>query len=874
MMRTWLGRDRLGGARPTAVAIGAAIVTVAFATAGVFVAPTTPSASATVVGGYEVATIADTAYPMPSGALFVATNGSNHNPGTLGAPFATIGWAIAVAKQGATIVVRGGTYRESLGDIVKRITLQPYPHEQVWLKGSLVVTGFAPAANVWVKSGWTTSICHNCYPAGAIDPRYPAAGLPDQVFFDGVAQRQVQSAGAVVPGTFWVDTIGHRLFVGSNPAGHGVESTFYDKAMEFSTANATGSVVRGIGIAEYAAHYNMDVPAAVIAGTNNLTFVKDTFAWSASRGLSVLRPGAVVTDNLFLYNGANAIHGNLADGIVVERNRVAYSNEEHFSTAANSQASIGGIKLTPTHNALVWGNTFDDNDATAIWFDILSMNVVIADNTIVRNSGHGVAFEISTSAIIAGNVIATNGRDGIKISGSTNTSVWNNTIVGNATAQLGVYDDARTQSNPLLRLVGLTMDTANVSVFNNILAGGPSASGPLWNSFDASSPRHLTSLQMIAGDGNNLWSRPTMQQPAMVAAWQPTLGRSVPWQTLALFRGAIARESGSVAADNTPLTSLFTNPAASDYSLAPSSPARVAGHALPANVATAMGVPAGNVQLGAVTATLGPPPPPVATPPAPPTPRAPGASGTLGFRLAAGDGGMFDFGAARFYGSTGAMHLWQPIVGMAPTVTGRGYWLVARDGGIFSFGDAVFYGSMGGHPLNQPVVAMAATPTGRGYWLVARDGGIFSFGDAHFYGSTGAIRLWQPIVGMAPARTGQGYWLVAADGGTFSFGTAPFYGSMGGHPLGAPITAMSTTRTGHGYWMVGADGAVFAFGDASFHGSAYGDPVPTVGLAATAAGDGYWIADAAGHVRNYGAAPYLGTISTPLNQPVITMASL
>ena len=40
-------------------------------------------------------------------------------------------------------------------------------------------------------------------------------------------------------------------------------------------------------------------------------------------------------------------------------------------------------------------------------------------------------------------------------------------------------------------------------------------------------------------------------------------------------------------------------------------------------------------------------------------------------------------------------------------------------------------------PLNAPIVGIAATPDGGGYWLVAADGGVFSFGDAHFYGSTG-----------------------------------------------------------------------------------------------------------------------------------------
>ncbi|MHB8328618.1 MAG: hypothetical protein ACYDD6_03140 [Acidimicrobiales bacterium] len=40
---------------------------------------------------------------------------------------------------------------------------------------------------------------------------------------------------------------------------------------------------------------------------------------------------------------------------------------------------------------------------------------------------------------------------------------------------------------------------------------------------------------------------------------------------------------------------------------------------------------------------------------------------------------------------------------------GTGYWLVAKDGGVFSFGDAARYGSSGGTRLNQPVVGMAAT---------------------------------------------------------------------------------------------------------------------------------------------------------------------
>jgi hypothetical protein len=68
---------------------------------------------------------------------------------------------------------------------------------------------------------------------------------------------------------------------------------------------------------------------------------------------------------------------------------------------------------------------------------------------------------------------------------------------------------------------------------------------------------------------------------------------------------------------------------------------------------------------------------------------------------------------------------------------------------VFAFGDARYLGSMGGKPLNQPIVGMAATPDGGGYWLVARDGGVFAFGSAPFLGSTGDITLAQPVVTMA-----------------------------------------------------------------------------------------------------------------------------
>ena len=52
---------------------------------------------------------------------------------------------------------------------------------------------------------------------------------------------------------------------------------------------------------------------------------------------------------------------------------------------------------------------------------------------------------------------------------------------------------------------------------------------------------------------------------------------------------------------------------------------------------------------------------------------------------------------------------------------------------VFAFGNAQFYGSLGGQPLNSPIIGMAPTQTGKGYWLTAENGTVYNFGDAKKY---------------------------------------------------------------------------------------------------------------------------------------------
>jgi hypothetical protein len=246
-----------------------------------------------------------------------------------------------------------------------------------------------------------------------------------------------------------------------------------------------------------------------------------------------------------------------------------------------------------------------------------------------------------------------------------------------------------------------------------------------------------------------------------------------------------------------------------------------------------------------------------------------------GYWVATDKSHVYSFGAARYYGDTGRLHLNQPLIGGESVSNGTGYWLLALDGGIFTFGSARFHGSTGALRLNQPINGMERTSDNRGYWLVAYDGGIFTFGNGRFYGSTGGMHLNQPVLGMERTRSGKGYWLFARDGGIFTFGDARFQGSLGSTRLGSPIVAMQRTATGKGYWMMAQSGRVFAFGDAKRYGDIAGcrNYGGANRLLVSPSGKGYWIATSDGSVISFGDAKRLGFPVSIDGHPIALMGA-
>lgn len=105
--------------------------------------------------------------PNPGGGrpLAVAPNGSDSGPGSLQAPFRTLGHAMKNLRAGDTLTVRGGTYTENLllysigrGTPDAPITVQAYPGERPVLRGRV----FFKNADHWKISGLNVTWCDTC----------------------------------------------------------------------------------------------------------------------------------------------------------------------------------------------------------------------------------------------------------------------------------------------------------------------------------------------------------------------------------------------------------------------------------------------------------------------------------------------------------------------------------------------------------------------------------------------------------------------------------------------------------------------------------------------------------------------------------------
>ena len=420
-------------------------------------------------------------YPVPTGALFVSSaSGSDSNPGTASAPLRSVSRAVVNSSSGQTIVLRAGEYHETV-DIPrdKALTIQSYPGEAVWFDGSRAVSAWTKTGSTWIHTGWTTQFAHNASFGASgndpsfINPSYPLAPYPDQIFVDGVALRQVAGASQVTAGTFAVDDANDRLILGSDPTGRAVRVSALENAFR---VRGQGSTIRGIGVRRYATpihEFGAVQIAADDVAIRNLV-VRD----NASLGISANGKRAVIDHVTVTSSGMLGVHGNNADGVTVSNSVITGNNSERF----NETPTAGGLKITKSRDVTVSNNDVSQNLAFGIWLDESIVGFKVFSNRAVGNTAAGIHVEISDTGVVAGNTSLDN-REGIFLYNAGNVKVFNNLVAGNRVQDIHLKQDERRQSDT--SFIGQDRrypipDPAvpwllrNITIANNLLAsGGP-----------------------------------------------------------------------------------------------------------------------------------------------------------------------------------------------------------------------------------------------------------------------------------------------------------------------------------------------------------------------------------------------------------------
>jgi parallel beta-helix repeat protein len=540
--------------------------------------------------------LGSTSYPVPADAIVVSPTGSDSAAGTTAAPFRTINRAVSAAALGATIVLRAGTYHESVQVLPnRRVTLQNWPGEAVWLDGSTVVGSWIQDGSAWRHDGWTprfdSSIPYVSSPDfDMIDPAYPMAAHPEQMWINGRPLRQVGSRAQVVEGTFFVDTAAARLYIGSSPVGQEVRAT--DLAEAIYLNETTGSVVRGLGVRRYATPVLR--MGTVKAYGDNDVIADMHIESSATTGLSVTASNVRVERNTIRASGDLGIHSNESDGLVLRDNLVVGSNTEHFAEIPVA----GGIKVTRSRGITLARNAVLDNGSTGIWLDESVYDAKVVSNDVRGNTRHGVYFELSAKALIADNVVVDNGGSGIRVADSSGARIWNNTVLRNGMA-VDVQDGPRVATD--LSIPGhdrrqplpdptVTWVVQDVEVRNNVLdVGTRTGVRCLFRAADDSGSGRTAAQMGITGD-YDLYVRPSASQLPTVVAWA---GGSTTraFGSVDAFRSGTGQEARGLGIE-APTTSVLATPDA-DLRLRADSPAKGKGAALPADVAAAIGRPAG-----------------------------------------------------------------------------------------------------------------------------------------------------------------------------------------------------------------------------------------------------------------------------------------
>ncbi|MET0819335.1 MAG: right-handed parallel beta-helix repeat-containing protein [Aeromicrobium sp.] len=551
--------------------------------------------------------IGEASYPVPAKAIVVSPSGSDSAAGSLSSPVRTISRAVTLATSGSTIVLREGTYHESvMVPKNKTLSIQSYPQEAVWLDGSSPVSGFVKSGSTWVKNDWNVQFDSSpTHARGAadsttpgwqwIDPAYPMASHPDQVWIDGSAQKQVGSLDAVTAGTFFVDYAAKKMYLGSDPTDKAVRASDLVLGLTLLSPN---SALRGFGIRRFAPSVP-DLGAVRLFDADGSTLENIAVTDNATLGLSIGSAKVRMNKVTSARNGLMGIGSNYADDLDATRLRVEDNNLEHF----NAAPSAGGYKFSRSRHVSISDSVFSNNFAAGLWFDESSYDVKLVGNDMGNNAAEGLVFELSAKLTAVNNAMWGNAMSGLLVLDSNDVRFWNNSIRGGL-LPVRISDGPRVASD--VNAAGhdkrqplpdpqVTWVTKNVEFKNNVVGDAKQgANGSNWCGIVCVTDdrKQATAAEMNAQlDGNLYYRASATALPQYVIRWAGGTKGTVNFKTLADFKRTVAQEAQGAEVTGTSYV-VASGALASGTSLSN------VGVPIPADIAAIGGLSAGDRRVG------------------------------------------------------------------------------------------------------------------------------------------------------------------------------------------------------------------------------------------------------------------------------------
>ena len=320
-----------------------------------------------------------------AGTYYVATDGSDTNPGTLNSPFKTIQTGIDVLEEGDTCYVRGGTYNEGLvlkqsGTSSAPITIKNYNGETVTVNsGNVQAVRTGGRRHYYTIDGLGFISNHVTYSNG----KHWSLDFEDGIW-DGFTNPTGGNNGFILSNCYIEGSVhfyGHNILV------------------ENCEVNGRNQWTNGVADAYTASHDN--------------TYQYNTVYGFTQRGFWSLQ----YTNNVTIEN--NIIHdvGNAG----IDFDGAGYPDYNCIARG-NIIYNVGGrgIELENAFNGIVEGNIIHDSDKWAIS---------------LINYGPGIAHDEwrddDTNTIVRNNLVYNTAEGGIVLHACPGVKIYNNTVYRN-----------------------------------------------------------------------------------------------------------------------------------------------------------------------------------------------------------------------------------------------------------------------------------------------------------------------------------------------------------------------------------------------------------------------------------------------------------